>query len=210
MRDLLINEQITADTVLLPNDRGVLAYTPLKEALAQARQQNKDLVVENHSEPPVCQIVELIQPLRWEQHAEIPDPPEFDEALWFLDEECTGKHYVLGNAHTFRGRIQAWCPTKEKSFFISSSEISECSRETKYFIRGFLAGQEPAPPVDDQGHLLPPEDEDFCAWRHATAQFRDTGLWVDRIRFCDRCGVRLLPSTPTEACHQCTNLESTD
>ncbi|OCA92605.1 hypothetical protein [Pseudobacillus wudalianchiensis] len=39
---------------------------------------------------------------------------EFEKELWFeLEGHCEGKHYIVGNPHTFNGRISAYCPQKE-------------------------------------------------------------------------------------------------
>ena len=76
---------------------------------------------------------------------------EYDSALWVELSHCDGKHYILGNPHTFPGRIMMWCPNKEVSFFMSKNEIQKCSKEAEYWIKGFLSGNEPAPPSCDDG-----------------------------------------------------------
>ena len=128
------------------------------------------------------------------------DEPELDPDLWFTTENCEVRHYLLGNPHTFRGRLSAWCPSKRRSFCVSKSEIKDCSRETSYFLKGFLSGQESRAPLDDDGDLLPPDDPEYQAWARATELFHQTGSWNDRFRICDRCGAWLLPSNPEPTC----------
>ncbi len=120
---------------------------------------------------------------------------EFDEKLWFLmDGHCEGKHFLLGNAHTFVGRILAWCPTKERSFFVSTSEIEECSLVTRYWVKGFLCGNEPQPPRDENQDLLAPDSKEYQDWLKATKLFAETGYWNETQRNCEACGEALLPS----------------
>lgn len=103
--------------------------------------------------------------------------PQFDENLWFMMENhCEGKHYLLGNPHTFKGRISAWCPQKKASFFFSKSEIGECSNEAHYWIKGFLAGNEPEPKTDENGDI-DFESEEYKNWLKKVEDFRKTGIW---------------------------------
>jgi hypothetical protein len=104
------------------------------------------------------------------------ETPTLDEALWFHHQGCSGKHYFLGNPHTFHGRMMAWCPLKTRSFFVSKSEILEASSEAKYWIAGFLAGAEPEPPRNAN------QDVDFKSpeyrkWEQRVTEFRRTGSW---------------------------------
>ena len=120
---------------------------------------------------------------------------EFNEKLWFLmGEHCEGKHFLLGNAHTFTGRMLAWCPTKERSFFVSKSEIEECSLETEYWVKGFLVGTEPEPPKDENQDLVAPNSEVYQSWLKATELFAETGYWNETKRNCETCGETLLSS----------------
>lgn len=68
--------------------------------------------------------------------------PDYDENLWFYHNNCEDKHFLLGNPHTFKGRMFAWCPKKGTTLCISESEIGERSIESKYWILGFLSGNE--------------------------------------------------------------------
>ncbi|SNY64719.1 hypothetical protein [Paractinoplanes atraurantiacus] len=102
-----------------------------------------------------------------------PLPPDVDPDLWF-DIEC-GRHYLLdGNPHTHPGRMDAYCPEHGIRTRVSKAEIGACSEQTRYFIRGFLSGSEPAPPDSADG-----TDPACRAWSEAAARFRDTGVWRD-------------------------------
>ena len=205
-----LNEAITEETVLLYGEDGKLGEVPLADALRIAGARSMDLVEEwERPRPPrggvvVCRLLRIPRPLIWEggadPSAEQTDEPELDPDLWFTTEHCEVRHYLLGNPHTFRGRLSAWCPSKRRSFCVSKSEIKDCSRETSYFLKGFLSGQESRAPLDDDGDLLPPDDPEYQAWALATELFRRTGSWNDRFRICDRCGARLLPSNPEPTC----------
>ncbi|WFE36208.1 hypothetical protein [Micromonospora sp. WMMD975] len=75
-----------------------------------------------------------------------PLPPDVDPHLWFDTERC-GRHYLLdGNPHTFAGRMLAYCAERGIRTAVSRGEIGACSEQTRYFVRGFLSGNEPAPP----------------------------------------------------------------
>jgi hypothetical protein len=117
-------------------------------------------------------------------------PEDVDPRLWFEMLGCEGRHYLVdGNPHTFRGRMFFYCPRDDHYTRVSKTAITECSDETRYFIRGFLSGNEPPPPPDDLGS---PES---VAWRRAVEEFRRTGYWWSgAARTCDRCGDELLPS----------------
>ena len=205
-----MNEAITEESILLYGDDGTLGEVPLADALRIARSRSMDLVEEwerprhRPGGAVVCRLLRVQQPLLWEDAAggspDRTDGPELDPELWFNTAHCDGRHYLLGNGQTFRGRLHAWCPSKQLGFRVSMSEIADCSKETTYFLKGFLAGQEPGPPVDDDGDLLPPGDPEYRAWVHATELFRQTGSWNERFRICEQCGARLLPSNPKPTC----------
>ena len=127
---------------------------------------------------------------------------EFDKNLWFYHNGCEGKHYLIGNPHTFYGRMWAWCPKKQKSFFVSLVEIGEKSEQAKYWIDGFLCGNQPAPPTDVN------DDVDFESpaykkWIEAIKLFSKTGYWTDMERQCDKCGKELLNSEIEDICQDC-------
>jgi hypothetical protein len=204
-----VNEEITEPRVYLCDSTGQLTLISTAEALEHARMQHADLVCEyadlpeRRASPPVCLLVSLVEPLRWERSngkVGLPVEPEIDSDLWFETADCAGRHYLLGNPHTFPGRLYAWCPTKKVHHCVSKSEIEQCSRETTYFLRGYLSGQEPEGPVTEEGDKLPPDNPNFQVWRDAVELFGETGHWNERFRTCSSCGARLLPSNPTETC----------
>ena len=136
--------------------------------------------------------------------------PEFDKKLWFtMGDCCPGKHYLLHNPHTFPGRMGAWCPQKKVTFCVSKSAIETCSIEAQYWVRGFLAGNEPDAPVDEHGDYVADADPQYEMWRAAIKQFPETGIWV-RGRQCEICGVELLPTQPGSKCPKCSAAELTE
>jgi len=133
------------------------------------------------------------------------ESPDFDPQLWFMgDEHCPGKHYLIGNSHTFRGRMRAWCPTMQRSFSVSKRGITECSLEAKYWIQGFLTGNEPDYPRNEDREPLPPEDPRSHRWEAAVALFAETGYWNESERTCEQCGAELLPSAFDDLCQNCS------
>lgn len=104
------------------------------------------------------------------------EAPTYDEALWFHHRGCTGKHYLLGNPHTFPGRMQAWCPMKGRSFFVSKAEMLEASPESKYWVSGFLAGAEPEPPKNAERDV-DFESQEYKKWEQRVAEFHQSGSW---------------------------------
>ena len=104
--------------------------------------------------------------------------PDFDEQLWFtMGACCSGKHYLLYNPHTFPGRMGAWCPLKKVRFCVSKSAVEECSLEAYYWIKGFLAGNEPDAPRNDEGDYLPEDHPRYQHWRENIKQFPEAGFW---------------------------------
>jgi hypothetical protein len=101
---------------------------------------------------------------------------QYDERLWFLHRGCTGRHFLLGNPHTFPGRIYGWCGIKKRSFFFSKSEIEEASPEAIIWIEGFLAGNEPEPPKNSEGEV-DFESHEYKLWLHMVEVFRQSGAW---------------------------------
>jgi len=104
--------------------------------------------------------------------------PKYDPALWFHHTGCSGNHYLLGNPHTFAGRMYAWCPLKQRTFFVSKSAIGDSSPEAKYLVMGFLHGAEPAPPTDLQGDT-DFDSAEYRAWIAKVSAFQESGSWVD-------------------------------
>jgi hypothetical protein len=135
-------------------------------------------------------------------------PADIDPDLWFDSVRC-GRHYLVeGNPHTFRGRMWAYCVEKEIYTRVSKNEIQRCSREAEYFVRGYLSGNEPDPPLMEDKDLLDENDSRMNRWRQAVELFRETGNWIEAQRSpCSLCGAELLPSESTpndgQPCSQC-------
>ncbi len=131
------------------------------------------------------------------------DELQYDEDLWFFHKGCTGKHFLLGNPHTFSGRMSAWCPVNQRSFAVSKSEIEEQSEPSKYWIQGFLHGNQPEPPVNEEGDVEV-ESMAFQKWAAASVLFTETGYWWSgEPRHCATCRQELLAAEPAEICSNC-------
>jgi hypothetical protein len=91
-----------------------------------------------------------------------------DLRLWITTAGCPERDYLWGNPHTFPGRIEVYCPHQGRNFAVSTFEIVECAPETQIWIAGYLRGNEPEPPEDDD--LLP-------VWLAQIGEFHDTGIW---------------------------------
>jgi hypothetical protein len=108
----------------------------------------------------------------------VPDdlPAYVDPRLWFEMDGCPSRHYLVDGNSTVLGRMYFYCPLRDLTTRVSKSEMTVCSEEAGYFVRGFLAGSEPGPPVDEDGILLD-DDAAVEAWRGATIVWRRTGGW---------------------------------
>ena len=132
------------------------------------------------------------------------DNLNIDEKLWFYlkGDDCTEKHYIIGNPHTFHGRIMGYCPKQKKSFYFSITEIERMSVETQYWIKGFLSGNEPEAPIDEDGDTIF-EGEEYDFWAESIKVFHKTGYWYGDERFCDICGRKLYNSWLYSECEKC-------
>lgn len=117
-------------------------------------------------------------------------PPKYDPELWFETAHCQGRHFLTGNGHTFVGRMDAWCVDKETYFRVSKKGIGNCSTAAKYWVKGFLNGSQPAPPIDQ-----PYDSPEFEWWRRSVDLFLETGQWDGSRRLCEGCCRELLPSS---------------
>ncbi|QXC63225.1 hypothetical protein KSP35_10800 [Aquihabitans sp. G128] len=192
----VFGDDVPGDEVYVDGDG--LELVDKSEALAVAAERGATLFAEwppsGDPEPLACIVGKVSTPLRWEQTP--PVAQELDEALWFSG-ACGERDYLVGNSHTFTGRLSAWCPTTEVSYSVSSSEITEMSLEARYFIKGFLHGAEPDPPMDAEGDT---DDDDLEAWRQAVARFRRNGTWYGRWGTCSVCGSVVLPDRGGDRC----------
>jgi hypothetical protein len=198
------DEAIDSPQVYLLDGPGEAELMSRDEALAIARSRGLHLVPEwpGHltTGPASCRIAMVSLPVRWEQLPEPEQAGEPDPPLWF-EAPCGGRDLLAGNGGTFHGRMSAWCPDKQVSYNVSLAEMGQMSQEARYWVTGFLAGNQPGPP--------PPPDfdadtdpGDLIAWRAATGRFHRTGLWFGRWRTCQACGRVLLPDTAAENCQE--------
>lgn len=66
--------------------------------------------------------------------------------------------------------MPAWCETRQVSFRVSVSQLPEDLPEvTRYWVRGFLAGQVPS--------LDAEEPHDMDLWTQRVDEFLATGAW---------------------------------
>lgn len=84
------------------------------------------------------------------------------------------------------------------------------SQQAKYWLRGYLSGSEPAPPVDEEGDPYPPDHEEGRHWAKSVELFHQTGNWYHGERYCDGCGERLLNSRIGITCANCSMKNKTD
>jgi hypothetical protein len=199
LAEFRFDEAIDADRVYVDLGTGRSELMARDAAIAAAHERGLNLVAWwPGGQPPIsCILAKVTSPLRWER-APADDEP-IDERLWF-EGTCGNRDFIIGNGHTFVGRIAAWCPTKSISYRISLGEIGDMSEESRWYLRGFLAGVEPGWPVDADGDT---DEADLRAWRAATRRFRSTGSWYGRWGTCDVCGCVLLPDTAADRCHEC-------
>jgi hypothetical protein len=69
-----------------------------------------------------------------------PRPEAIDEALWVVIGGGEDRCYILGNGHTFAGRISAWSDTIGRGFSFSKGEVVDASDLARAWIDGFLSG----------------------------------------------------------------------
>lgn len=101
-------------------------------------------------------------------------PPEIDPDLVFQGTHCNGLHYLVGNPHIRPGRMAAWCEEQQVEITVSLKDMAYISSPAKYWINGFLAGNEPSPPGSHDSAGL-------TAWESARRTFRATGEWPSEI-----------------------------
>jgi hypothetical protein len=107
--------------------------------------------------------------------------PDFvDEELWFISPHCHERDYLYDSGwQTHRGRMSAWCPHDPnwRSYKISLSELPrDLPRATRWWVRGFLAGNVPDAPAAlcDPAMSGTPELE---RWFELARRFSATGKW---------------------------------
>jgi len=95
-------------------------------------------------------------------------PDGIDRRLRISIATCPVEHYLVGNPHTFRGRILTWCPLDSAEQNVSKYEVVSGTDEAMVWIEGFLAGNEPPPPASDD----PAEEQE---WERSRREFRIRG-----------------------------------
>lgn len=198
------DEAINSPEVYLRDGPGEEELMPRDEALAIARGRGLHLIPEwpEHlvTGPAPCRIGPVSLPVGWEQVPEPDQPEEADPLLWF-EAACGGRDLLTGNGGTYPGRMSAWCPDTKVSYNVSLAEMGQMSQQARYYVTGFLAGNQPGwPPPPDPGDDIDPGD--LTAWKAAASRFRRTGLWIGRWRTCQACGRVLLPDTAAENCQE--------
>ena len=103
-----------------------------------------------------------------------------DPDLWVEVAGYPGRLFIMGNPHTFPGRITAWSHDNDESLYFSKSEVTAFSDAARRWVEGFLHGAEPEPAEYlgiDPGEVDEMDDDDprLEEWRDALATFRETG-----------------------------------
>ena len=106
------------------------------------------------------------------------DKIQYDENLWFEHLGCEGKHYLIGNPHLVPGRMWAYCPKENRTIFISKADMGEMSQESEYWVKGFLAGNQPEPPRDEKNdYEVDFEGPEYQTWLKKIEFFEQNGYW---------------------------------
>jgi len=178
---------------------------PLEEAIEFAHSRGLNVVAESPGPQgegtAICTLSKVAVPLRWERvpSFERAGPAEIDERLWFVG-PCGQRDFLdVAGGHSYRGRLMAFCPHNSDypGYHVSLSEMGQMSLEAEYFVKGYLCGDEPGLPEDENGDVTP---EDLTAWRQAVQRFHTTGSWLGRWKTCEICGCVLLPDTAAQRC----------
>lgn len=94
-------------------------------------------------------------------------PNGVDPRLWIIWGDPSTRVYLVGNSHTFPGRMSAYHPDGWE-VSVSKFEILEASELAWAWIDGFLRGNEPSAPQDN-------DEEADLAWEAIVTEFRRTG-----------------------------------
>ncbi len=107
-------------------------------------------------------------------------PPEVDAQRWVVTRLCVNhRDYLVGNPHTFPGRMAVWCPAASRELSVSKRDIVDAAQGSKDWIAGFLSGNEPPPP-DDEGLRADVWEKAHQEWESRTQRFRRDGQWPDK------------------------------
>ena len=113
-------------------------------------------------------------------------PDDVDAELWFMSphERCgSGRDYLFDSHwHTHPGRMSAYCPHDPAwpDYRISLSELpDDLPTATRYWVRGFLAGNlPPGPDIDDEDNEDAENTAEFREWKRRAEEFSRTGVWL--------------------------------
>jgi hypothetical protein len=134
-------------------------------------------------------------------------PSHIDRKLWVIVPGCCDnkRHYLGYNPHTFHGRISVWCPLLNRWTNISKMNISRQSEQSRYWIAGYLNGNEPECPLGADGLPVEMDSDEFLLWKRSIYLFTTTGYWNAGTRHCSRCRTQLLHSSlRDDVCPACT------
>jgi hypothetical protein len=103
-----------------------------------------------------------------------------DPDLWVEVAGHDGKLFIMGNPHTFPGRITGWSYEGNHSLYFSKAEVTAASDAARWWIDGFLHGNEPSLAeylgIDPgQAERLEDDDPGVARWRDAVGAFRSSG-----------------------------------
>ena len=129
-------------------------------------------------------------------------PIDLDESLWVVLKSGE-KGYLLANPHTFPGRFNVWLEGREIALTYSLSEISAASDASRFWLKGYLCGNEPGPELffGADAYELDDYGPEMTAWRRVLREFRTTGeLPTDQ---CQSCNLYQTSSDNPRVCGVC-------
>ena len=68
--------------------------------------------------------------------------------------------------------MNAWCPPKEELIDVFKGEMDSTSPESEFWIKGFLAGNQPSPPAGGRDK----KGNDQSVWKQAVELFTKTDI----------------------------------
>jgi hypothetical protein len=116
-------------------------------------------------------------------------PHEIDLSLWVELVDSDVRWYICGNPHTFPGHFDVWSPDLDRNLTVSKSDVAQSSEPARWWIEGFLHGNEPS--ITE--YLGLPDDADVADddpawedWKQALDQYRRSGETIQpRVTFTD-------------------------
>jgi hypothetical protein len=104
-------------------------------------------------------------------------PDDLDPSLWIEVEGVAGRCYLIGNPHTFRGRMYAYSEGLARDLAVSRADIRNSSTEARYWVEGFLSGNEPDGDQMFGPAFLDQDDRLAERWQNALSHFTQAGNW---------------------------------